>query len=189
MVQSSLAVEFGMDIQDFRSDSNKWHILQERARALALHQVDTDIEQGDEILTFRLGEDNYSLSVSYIREVQPLESWTPLPTTPEFVIGLVNVRGKILTALDIRPLLNIAQTAPDPDSFLIIVQAHNIEVGLLADSVVEVQRDQRELSPTLSTIAGHGVPWVQGIDQNLNLLLDPSLLFTDPRVIVNDELK
>jgi purine-binding chemotaxis protein CheW len=176
-----------MDIQDLRSDPARWSVLEERARALALHQLETDVEQGDELLTFRLGEDSYSIPVCYIREVQPLESWTPLPTTPPFVIGLVNVRGKILTALDIRPLLNIEQKPPDQDSFLIILQAHNIEVGLLADSVVEVQREQRDLSPTLSTVAGHGVPWIQGIDQDLHLLLDPSLLFTDPRVIVNHE--
>jgi purine-binding chemotaxis protein CheW len=176
-----------MNIQDFRSDPDKWHILEERARALALHQVATDIEQSDELLTFRLGEDRYSIPVACIREVQPLENWTPLPTTPSFVIGLVNVRGKILTALDIRPLLNIVQTPPNLDSFLIIVQAHNLEVGLLADSVVEVHQAQRDLSPTLSAVAGHGVPWIQGIDQDFNLLIDPSLLFTDPRVIINDE--
>jgi hypothetical protein len=58
---------------------------------------------------------------------------------------------------------------------------------LLADSVDEVRRGDRELSPTLSAVAGHGVPWVLGLDQSLNLVIDPPQLFADPRVIVNDE--
>jgi hypothetical protein len=50
-----------------------------------------------------------------------------------------------------------------------------------------VRRGDRELSPTLSAVAGHGVPWVLGLDQSLNLVIDPPQLFADPRVIVNDE--
>jgi hypothetical protein len=50
-----------------------------------------------------------------------------------------------------------------------------------------VRRGDRELSPTLSAVAGHGVPWVLGLDQAFNLVIDPPQLFADPRVIVNDE--
>lgn len=176
-----------MTMHDLRADPELWRILEERARALALQQDETTIEQGEEVLIFRLGNDGYCIPVQYIREVQPLLSWTALPTTPPFVVGLVNVRGKILTALDIRPLLDITPKPPTDGAFLIIIHAQGIVVGLLADSVEEVQRGDRELAPTLSTVAGHGVPWVLGLDQHLNLLLDPPMLLADTRVLVNAE--
>lgn len=176
-----------MDIRSLQEDPALWRILEERAHALALHQVEALIEQGEEVLTFRLGDDGYSIPIDYIREVYPLVSWTALPTTPDFVLGLVNVRGKILTALDIRPLLQIAPAPPRPGAFLIIVSAHGIEVGLLADGELEVAPGDTELSPTLSAVAGHVVPWVQGLDSQMNLLLDPALLLSDPAITVHDE--
>lgn len=176
-----------MDMRQLQADSNIWQILQERAQALSAQQTETTIEQGEETLTFRLGHDGFRIPAQHIREVQPLRTWTPLPTTPPFVIGLVNVRGKILTALDLRPLLGVPQQPPSSDAFLIIIHGHGIEVGLLADSVVEVRRGTSELAPTLSAVAGHGLPWVLGIDAQRNLAIDPPLLLADPRVLVNDE--
>jgi purine-binding chemotaxis protein CheW len=162
-------------------------LLEERADALAHAQEEFESEQGEEVLTFRLGEDGYSIPASYIREVQPLRTWTPLPTTPAFVIGLVNVRGKILAALDVRPLLDVTASSPRNDSFLVIIHAHGSELALLADRVQEVHHSASELTPTLSATAGHGVAWVRGLDQQLNLRLDPEALLADPRVVVDDE--
>ncbi len=175
------------DIRALRDNQELWEILEERAHLLALQQIDADIEQGEEVVTFRMGEEGFSIPARFVREVQPFQNWTPLPTTPAFVVGLVNVRGKILTALDIRPLLDMAQTPPAKEASLIILTVQGTEVGLLADRVEEVRRGERELSPTLSAVAGHGVAWVRGLDSNLNLVLDPPVLLSDPRFIINDE--
>ncbi len=177
-----------MELHHLRDDPATWHILEERARALAAHQeAEKERVQGEEVITFRIGESGFSVPVQFVREVQPLQHWTPLPTTPSFVVGLVNVRGKILTALDVRPLLNIAQTGMPQQPFLIILSVQGVEVGLLAESVVTVRHTDSELAPTLSSLAGHGVSWVLGLDHALNLVLDPPTLLTDPRVVVNDD--
>jgi purine-binding chemotaxis protein CheW len=176
-----------MSLDALRNNPEIWRELEERAQLLARQQLEFESAQGEEVISFRLGESGFCVPAQYVREVQPLDNWTPLPTTPSFVFGLVNVRGKILSALDLRPLLDMKQTAIPNEAFLLIVSAHNTEVGLLADGVDEVRRGDRELSPTLSAVAGHGVPWVLGLDQSLNLVIDPPQLFADPRVIVNDE--
>jgi purine-binding chemotaxis protein CheW len=176
-----------MSLDALRDTPDIWKQLEERAELLARQQIEFDIDQGEEVITFRLGESGFSVPAQYVREVQPLTSWTPLPTTPSFVFGLVNVRGKILSAIDLRPLLDMKQTAVKENAFLLIVGAHGTEIGVLADSVDEVRRGDRELSPTLSAVAGHGMPWVLGLDKSLNLVIDPPQLFADPRVIVNDE--
>lgn len=176
-----------MTFQDLRQDPEIWSVLEERARQLAEQKADTDTGLGEEILVFRLGEDRYSIPAHFIREVQPLTTYTPLPSTPSFILGLVNVRGRLLTAMDIRPLLDIGQTAPQEQSFILILNANGMEVCLLTDGVIEVRHSDTDLAQALSTSTGRGVTWVRGVDRNLNVLIDPPLLLSDPRIIVNFE--
>src|SRR5262245_768623 len=174
-----------MDIRTLREDPAAWRILEERARALMVQESDADAELGEELLTFRLGDGEYSLPAQYVREVQALGDITPLPFTPAFLVGLVNVRGRLLAVLDIRPLLDIARAPIRPQSFLLVLMVQGLEVGLLADAVVEVRRSDEQLAPVLSTAAGRGVAWVRGVDRRLSLLLDPRALLADPRLPIN----
>lgn len=176
-----------MDIRELRDDPAVWDILVERAQALAAQKTDVDSGLGEEILVFRLGEGRYSVPAHFIREVQPMNTYTPLPSTPSFIVGLVNVRGRLLTALDIRPLIDVAQTVPQEQSFLLILSAHGTEICLLADGVVEVRYGDADLAPAISTTTGRGVTWIRGIDRDLNVWIDPPLLLSDQRLIVNFE--
>ncbi len=176
-----------MQYQDLRKDSQLWAILQERARALAAQKTDVTMGQGEEILVFRLGDGRYSIPANAIREVHPLTTYTPLPSTPPFIIGLVNIRGRLLTALDVRPLLGIPHHPPGEQAYLFIININNTEIGMLADAIIEVRHSDAELSQAISTTTGRGVTWIRGIDQNLNVSIDPALLLEDPRIIVNNE--
>jgi purine-binding chemotaxis protein CheW len=171
-----------VDIRTLRDDPAAWRILEERARALMAQERAVASELGEEILTFRLGDGEYSVPAQYVREVLALGDVTPLPFTPTFVVGLVNLRGRLLTALDIRPLLDMAEAQPSSQAFLLVLTVNGTEVGLLADAVVEVRRSDEQLAPVLSTIAGRGVGWVRGVDRRLSLLLDPPALLADPRL-------
>ena len=174
-----------MNLKHLRDDPAAWLVLEERARALMAPESAAATELGEEILTFRLGDGEYSVPAQYVREVQALGDVTPLPFTPAFVVGLVNLRGRLLTALDIRPLLDMAEAPPSSQAFLLILTVNGIEVGLMADAVVEVRRSDEQLAPVLSTMAGRGVGWVRGVDRRLCLLLDPPTLLADPRLAVN----
>lgn len=173
-----------MGIQHLRDDPAAWAVLEERARQLASQETAVQTVSGDPVLTFRLGVGRYSLPVRYVREVQPLTSYTPLPATPSFVVGLVNVRGRLLCALDIRPLLDIAFAPPPQNAALIIISANSVEMGLIADEVFEVQADSPELAPSLAAVSGRGVDWVRGVDSHLSLQLDPPRMLADPRLTV-----
>lgn len=176
-----------MDLKHLRSDPVAWHILEERARALASEETASSEERGEAYLIFRLGESGYSIPARLVREVQPLGQATPLPSTPSFVVGLVNVRGRLLVALDLRPLLDIAPAPAQPDACLLIVGMHATDLAILADVVVGIQQADTTLAPALSTMAGRRIEWVRGIDRDLNLRLDPELLLADPRLVVNTD--
>ena len=177
-----------MDLKHFRDDPAAWRILEERARGL-LTQETTETELGEEILTFHLGGGSFCIPAHFVREVQQLGDVTPLPGTPPFVVGLINLRGRLLATLDIRPLLDMVQGPPQADAFLLILAANGIEVGLLADGVVEVRRSDDDLTPVFSAVTGRGIAWVRGVDRHLNLWLDAPALLSDPRLIVNGETR
>jgi purine-binding chemotaxis protein CheW len=172
-----------MAMKDLRDDPIISGILQARACELALEETATAAELGEELLTFRLGGDGYSISARFVREVQPLTGWTPLPSTPPCIVGLVNLRGRLLAALDIRPLLDIAWTPPQTGAFLVIVSAHGMEVALLADQIDEVRNGDANLATTLATNMTRGRAWIRGVDRDLRLKLDPEALLADPRLL------
>ncbi len=174
-----------MEMRQFFTDPTLRQILEERAQALALPDPGVDADPGEEMLTFQLGQDTYGLPVIYIREIRLLGSYTRLPSVPPYIVGLVNVRGRLLTVLDIRPMLDIAPTPPVATAFLLIVAAQKMEIGLLADTVIEICHIG-ELAPTPATTTGRGSAWIRGIDRYLHVVIDPSLLFKDPLLIIND---
>jgi purine-binding chemotaxis protein CheW len=174
-----------MELKQLRSDPVAWGILEERARALMVQDVTAEGDQGEEFLAFRIDASSYSIPARFVREVQPLGDCTPLPHTPAFVAGLVNVRGRLIAVLDIRPLLDMPQAALRPNAFLLILSVQGMDVGLLADEIIEVRRSADVLMPVLATTADRGAAWARGVDRNLNLVLDPLALLADPRLIVN----
>ena len=129
-----------MELGQLRDDPRVRDILEARAQALALQAQAEDTRLSEEILAFRLGDGRYGVSARLIREVQTLGGYTPLPGTPPFVLGLVNLRGRLLAALDIRPLLALPTSPPQPGAMLLIVSASGMDVALLADEVIEIRR-------------------------------------------------
>jgi purine-binding chemotaxis protein CheW len=175
-----------MELRQLRDNPAMWEILEARARALAHQETAEDAILGEATLIFQIGDGRYGVSAQLVREVQPLAGYTPLPGTPPFVFGLINLRGRLLAALDIRPLLGSPVASPRPGAALLIVSAGGMEVGLLADEVIEIRRCATQLSSALSSAEGQVVAWVRGIDSGLTVLLDLALLLADSRLVVNN---
>jgi purine-binding chemotaxis protein CheW len=175
-----------MELRQLRDNPALWGILEARAYALANQETAEDTILGEATLIFQLGDGRYGVSARLVREVQPLAGYTPLPCTPPFVLGLINLRGRLLAGLDIRPLLGSPVDTPCPGAALLIISAGGMEVGLLADEVVEIRSCATQLSPALSSAEGQVVTWVRGIDGGRTVLLDIALLLADPRLVVNN---
>jgi purine-binding chemotaxis protein CheW len=168
-----------MNLRQLRDDPETRRILEERARSLARQEAAADAELSEELLTFRLGDGRYGASARLVREVRLLDGYTPLPGTPKLVLGLVNVRGRLLTALDIRPLLALPAPSPQAGALLLVVGNDGLEVGLLADEVLGVSRGAINLAPSLSSLEGQPIPWVLGVDRDLIVRIDLALLLVD----------
>lgn len=87
------------------------------------------------VLLFSLGEENYCIHITQIKEVIRLFDITRIPLAPSFVKGVINLRGEIVSVLDIREFFGLVQSEKITDPRIIITDAAGYSVGILADSV------------------------------------------------------
>ncbi len=171
-------------------------ILEQRARQLS--RIPPAEEKGEmlRVATFVLAEELYAVEVSYVTTIRPLEHLTMVPCVPDFVIGVVNLRGRVISVIDIRKFFGITATQLTDLSQMLVIQAGGHEVGIVAEQVLEVILLRRaDLEPPPATVTGILAEYIQGItktayqDQTVPLtVLDLDALFRDKRVIVHEEV-
>ena len=164
-------------------------VLRERARALARPpQRDAAATTSLEVLEFRLARESYALETRHVGEVLRLNDLTPLPCTPPFVRGIVNVRGRILPVLDIKKFFDLPEQGLTDLHRIILVHGNDLELGLLADVIVGVRIiPVGSLQPSLPTLTGIRAEYLKGVTAERLVVLDLARLLTDPKIIVHEE--
>lgn len=169
--------------------SDPHQLLRTRAQALARPPVE-EIFEGEsiEILEFRLASERYAVETSFVREVLPLRELTPLPGTPPFVLGIVNVRGRILPVYDIKKFFDLPDQGLTDLHRILLIQGHGLELGLLADAIAGTRTLPLEvLHPPLPTFTGVRAEYLRGLTAEGLVVLDLERLLTDPKIIVHEE--
>lgn len=118
---------------------------------LSEQAVNTTVSQW---VTFRLGDETYGIDVLKVQEVLRVSEISPVPGALSFVIGIINLRGNVVTVLDARHRFGLPPKDPDDSSRIIVVDACDKVVGLLVDSVSEVAylpAGEIESPPTMGT--------------------------------------
>jgi purine-binding chemotaxis protein CheW len=163
-----------------------------RARALALsRRPEPEPDSGAmlDLLEFRLAKERYAVENRYVQEVCPLKDLTPLPCTPDFVRGIVNVRGRILPVLDLKKFFDLPEQGLTDLHRIILVRGHDLELGLLADVVVGVRSlPQNSLQPSLPMLTGIRSDYLKGVTHERLVVLDASKILDDPRIVVHEEV-
>jgi purine-binding chemotaxis protein CheW len=164
-------------------------ILQARARALAQREEPAAGGSAMELLEFRLARDRYAIETRHVGEVLPLVDLTPVPCTPAFIAGVVNVRGRITVVIDIHKFFGLATRGLVDLHHVILVRGGGLELGVLADAIVGVRaRASEDLQPALPASAGVPADYVLGMTAERVLVLDLPRMLADPRIIVNEEV-
>lgn len=156
--------------------------LRQRAQQYAapITAPDDLTEAAYTILSFDLGAETYSIDVALVRGVRPLTGIVRVPGVPDFYVGVVNVRGRVLTVMDLRRFfgLDAEEDFIIPDE-LVIIRANNLEVGLLAHQVNGVMTiPQNSVKPL------DNLPYARGITPDKIIMLDIERLFTDDQIVV-----
>jgi purine-binding chemotaxis protein CheW len=162
-------------------------VLEERARLLA--RVPTPAPQAAEVLTvttFDLANERYAIETEHVREVVRPADITPVPGAPEFLVGLLNLRGEILAVIDLRGFFGVAAGALTARSRVLVLGGDRAEFGILADAAHEVTMLRRdEIHEPPASIAGIGREYVKGVTQEALIVLDGAVLLRDTRLFID----
>ncbi len=105
---------------------------------------DEDLEQqADKFLMFKLGEEEYGIDITRITAIEELPQITAIPDMPNFVKGVINLRGKVIPAVDLRLRFGIEEREYDDRTCIVIVSVDNSTLGLIVDIVSEVHEIEK----------------------------------------------
>ena len=118
-----------------------------------------------EYLAFVLGGDVYAAPVALIREILKPPPLTPVPRAPHQILGIVSVRGQLVTVVDLRRRLRLAEGPPSRKTRILLVDATGGEVmGVFVDEVLQVYRlADAEIEPAASALGGEVAGYIAGI--------------------------
>jgi purine-binding chemotaxis protein CheW len=165
-------------------------ILRERALALAAEPGRTQtLAQSIEVVEFLLAHERYAVESSYVREVYPLGNLTLLPCTPAFVLGIVNLRGEIVSVIDVRKFFDLPQTGLPDLNKVIVLESGNMVFGILADAILGVRRiPLAEIQPSLPTLTGIREKYLKGITPERTVVLDAGKLLADEAIVAEQQM-
>jgi len=176
--QSSIINPLGLE--------EKAKVLKERARSLA--KEPKGIEEDEEYLEvaeFMLAHERYALELTHIREVYPLNDLTPLPGTPDFVLGIINVRGQILSIIDIKRFFDLPEKGLTNLNQVIILQSDEMEFGILADEILGTRSiPASAIQASLPTLTGIRAEYLKGVTGDRVVILDGEKLLADEKIVV-----
>jgi purine-binding chemotaxis protein CheW len=171
------------------SPEERRSLLKARAQALAVEKKDEAVQQElIEVVVFGLASETYGIETAFVREVYPLKDFTSLPGTPLFVLGIVNVRGQILSVIDLKKFFNLPTSGLGELNKVIILHDEKMEFGILADIILGVHIIPVDtIQSSMSTITGIGTEYLKGVTGERLIVLDAEKILCDPKIIVHQE--
>jgi purine-binding chemotaxis protein CheW len=164
-------------------------ILRNRAQILATEPEKLPGEQ-IEFVEFLLAHERYGIESSWVREVYPLKEFTPLPGMPPFILGIINVRGQIISITDIKKFFDLPEKGITDLNKVIILHSPAMELGILADAVLAVRTvPLAEIQPPPSTFTGVRMEYLRGITRERTIILNAGKVLSDPKLIIQEEMK
>ncbi len=138
-------------------------------------------------LTFRLGDEVFALDIAQVREVLDYTSITRVPRTPDFMRGVINLRGSVVPVVDMRLKFGMPKTERTINTCIIIVEIkaedESVLLGALADSVQEViELDPQDIEPAPRIGTGLKVDFIKGMgkrDEKFLIILDVDRVFSE----------
>lgn len=143
---------------------------------------DLDARELLQLVTFRLGNEEFSLDILRVQEIIRHMELTRVPRTPDFVEGVINLRGRVIPVLDLRKRFGMPSDERTNETRIIVVDVDNRTVGLKVDAVSEVLRLPADtVEPAPAIVTGAESDYIKGVgklDGRLLILLDVEKILT-----------
>ncbi|MCX7856679.1 MAG: chemotaxis protein CheW [Deltaproteobacteria bacterium] len=136
-----------------------------------------------QLVTFKVDNEEFGVDILKVQEINKMMNITKIPNAPEYVEGVINLRGKIVPVVDLRKRLNFPQRPYDKNTRIIVVELDGMILGFIVDSVSEVLRiPESTVEPPPSMISGIDSDYIEGIgrlDNRLLILLELKKVFLE----------
>ncbi len=134
---------------------------------------------GEEVLqfvTFTLNNEQYAVDILNVQEINRITEITKVPNSPDYVEGVINLRGKVIPVINLRKKFRFDEKPTDDTSRIIIMEINGITNGLVVDSVSEVLRVPSSIiepaPPMSSDLSGSFIKGIAKMDDRLIILID-----------------
>lgn len=125
-----------------------------------------------QLVVFKLGREEYSVSILQVQEIKRITDITRVPHTPDYIKGVINLRGSVLPVIDLKKRLNLPQQMSTEDTRIIIVKVGELSVGMIVDAVSEVMTINQENIDSPEVVAGSvAASYLSGVGKLDNRLL------------------
>ncbi|WP_010246263.1 chemotaxis protein CheW [Acetivibrio cellulolyticus] len=147
-----------------------------------LQELEEDTQKG-RFLTFIIGKEVYGIEIKYVTEIVNIQKITEVPELPDYIKGIINLRGKIIPVLDVRLRFKKESKEYNDRTCIIVIDIGDISVGLIVDSVAEVIAiTENDIVPPPDENTGFHNKYIKGIGKvgdEVKLILDCSRLLSD----------
>jgi purine-binding chemotaxis protein CheW len=145
---------------------------------------DEEDTQKDKFLTFSLGTEVYGIEIKFVTEIIGMQSFTQIPDMPEYVKGIINLRGKIIPVIDVRLRFKKMYREYNDRTCIVVVDIKGITLGLIVDAVEEVLviAEQEIVLPPQFDNGNYHQRFIKGIGKvgkEVKLILDSDKLLSD----------
>jgi purine-binding chemotaxis protein CheW len=157
-------------------------------------QIESQLnEETDQIISFVVGRENFGVLIQEVKEVIRIREITRLPKAPDFVKGVINLRGDVIPVIDLREKFSMEVEDYTDMTRVIVVEVDGKSIGMVVDSVSHVlrlSRDQIDPAPPLvGGLAGEYIKGVGKLDEKLIILLNIERILSQEEKIELDQLQ
>lgn len=148
------------------------------------------VQDNDQVLqwvTFQLEQETYGINVMVVKEVLKYQDIAPVPGAPDYVLGIINIRGTVVSVINTRRRFGLPDREPDDNTRIVIIEIGRHVIGILVDGVAEVvYLRSSQIEPAPQVNKDESARFIQGVCHRENQLL---ILVELDKLISEDELQ
>lgn len=138
-----------------------------------------------QLVSFSVAAEEYGLDILRVQEIIRTQQLTRVPNLPDYVEGVINLRGKVIPVIALRRRLGLESASADKNTRIVVVEVHGQTLGFIVDAVSEVLRigaDTVEPTPRIGTIEREYISGVGKLESRLLLMLDLERLMNEEEI-------
>ena len=129
-----------------------------------------------QLVVFELGDESYAVDISRVQDINRMQEITEIPHAPESVVGVINLRGRVIPVIDLRKRFGLPDAVHTKDTRIVVVHLEGNLIGVIVDAVSQVLRIPADIveppSPVLAGVDSRYLRGIAKLDDRLVILLD-----------------